>query len=133
MVCYILVTAKEPHSLTPASIIAPFSHSNTRYSRKLGAILLARDPRSYESPLNSFATSRHTGWKITHSFERSKSGIMALTISSGQPSWSSVCRKLWPRPGVISQSKSIKFVLLNSYCFARGNDLRDMPELKAYA
>ena len=44
--------------------------SNTGYLRRLGPISLKRDPRSYELPLNSSATSRHTGWKITRSFER---------------------------------------------------------------
>jgi hypothetical protein len=29
--------------------------------------------------------------------------------------------------------RSIKFVLLNSYCFAKGNGLRNMPELKVCA
>ena len=89
--------------------------------------------RGYELPLNSSATSRRTGWKITRSFERSNSGTMALTISSGRRSWYSVCRKLWPRPGVIWRTKWIKFVLLNSYCFAKGHGLRNMPELKVCA
>ena len=88
------VTSRRPHSLHPLSITTRLFRSNISYSRKLGPILLERDPRSYELPLNSSATSRRTGWKITHSFGRSKSGTMALTISSGQRSWSSVYRKL---------------------------------------
>ena len=34
---------------------------------------------------------------------------------------------------MIWRTKSIKFVLLNSYCFARGHGLGNMPELKACA
>src|SRR4029077_21094600 len=133
MVCYAKASVPHPHLLHRVSITTRLSHSNTGYLRKSGPILLERDPRNYEVPLNSSATSRGTGWRITHSFERSKSDTMVPTISSGRPNWSSVCLKLRPRPGVISLSKSIKFVLLNSYCFAKENGLRDMPELKVCA
>ncbi len=34
---------------------------------------------------------------------------------------------------MIWRIKSIKFVLLNSYCFAKGHGLRITPELKACA
>src|SRR4029450_4681109 len=133
MVCYTRARVAHPHLLHCVSITTRLSHSNTGYSRKPGPILLERDPRSYESLLNSSVTSRRTGWKITRCFDRSKSGAMAPTMSSGQPSWSSVCLKLWPRPGVISRVKSIRSVLLNSYCFDKENGLRDTPELKACA
>src|SRR6516165_10964152 len=133
MGCYAKVSVPHPYLFHRVSITTRLFHSNTGYSRKPGQILLNRGPRSYETPLNSFVTTRRTGWKIMHSFERLKSGTMAPTILSGQPSWSSVCLKPWPRLGAILQIKSIKSVLLNSYCFARENDLRNMRELKACA
>src|SRR5436190_10208945 len=133
MACYAQVIAWHHHSLHRLSITTQLSRSNTGCWRKLGLILLERTPQSYELPLNSSATSRRTGWKITRSFGRSRSGTMALTISSGRRSWSNEYRKLWPRPGGILRVKSIKFVLLNSYCFAREHGLRNTPELKECA
>ena len=48
-------------------------------------------------------------------------------------SWSSVCRQLWPRPGTNWRTRSIKFVLLNSCCFARASGFKNMPGLRACA
>ena len=54
----------------------------------------------------------------------------ALTSSNGQPSWFSVCRKLWLRLGMIWRIRSIKFALRNFYCFARERGFRNMVKQK---
>ena len=89
--------------------------------------MLERDPRSYELPLNSSATSRRTGWKITRSFGRSKSGTMALTISSGRRSWSS------EYPKALAKARRDLANQVDQVCFAQFLLFRQGARLENHA